>query len=73
MAERPPLRPYVDRMKRALASSLGVAPESVNLKATTGDGIGFVGREEGIAVLAIATLEDSKRRREALQHLIRRD
>ena len=59
MAERPRLRPYVGQMKQALASSLGLDLDAVNVKATTGDGLGFVGRGEGIAALAIATLQET--------------
>ena len=57
MAERPRLRPYMDQMKQALASSLRLDLDALNLKAKSGDGLGFVGRGEGIAALAIATLE----------------
>ena len=40
------------------AAALGVDVDAVNLKATTGEGIGFVGRMEGVAALAVATLTD---------------
>jgi 2-C-methyl-D-erythritol 2,4-cyclodiphosphate synthase len=51
--ERPKLAPYRDAIRAALAD---VAPEHVNVKASTGEGMGFVGRGEGIAALAVATL-----------------
>jgi 2-C-methyl-D-erythritol 2,4-cyclodiphosphate synthase len=51
--ERPKLGPHRDAMAAALASALG-AP--VNVKFTTGEGIGFVGREEGVAALAAVTV-----------------
>lgn len=54
--ERPKLAPYRDAICARLADVLGLAPERVNLKATTGEGMGFVGRGEGVAALAIATL-----------------
>jgi 2-C-methyl-D-erythritol 2,4-cyclodiphosphate synthase len=54
--ERPRLAPYRDAIRAALADGLGVAPEHVNVKASTGEGMGFVGRGEGIAALAVATL-----------------
>jgi 2-C-methyl-D-erythritol 2,4-cyclodiphosphate synthase len=52
MAEAPKLSPHKDAMRAALGAVLG----SVNLKATTGERMGFVGRGEGIAALAVATL-----------------
>ena len=45
-------------MRDRLAAALGVGPGGVNVKATTGEGMGFVGRGEGVAALAVATLED---------------
>jgi 2-C-methyl-D-erythritol 2,4-cyclodiphosphate synthase len=54
--ERPKLAPYRDAIRAALADGLGVAHEHVNVKASTGEGMGFVGRGEGIAALAVATL-----------------
>jgi 2-C-methyl-D-erythritol 2,4-cyclodiphosphate synthase len=58
MAERPALKPFIGGMREALASSLGLDSHSVNLKATTTDGLGFLGRGEGIGALAIATIEE---------------
>ncbi len=54
--ERPAISPHRDAMRRALAGALGVGIEEVSVKATRGEGMGFVGREEGAAALAIATL-----------------
>ena len=54
--ERPKLAPYRDAIRAALADGLGVGPEHVNVKASTGEGMGFVGRGEGVAALAVATL-----------------
>jgi 2-C-methyl-D-erythritol 2,4-cyclodiphosphate synthase len=54
--ERPALAPHRDRMRAALAEALGLAVEQVSVKATRGEGMGFVGREEGAAALAIATV-----------------
>jgi 2-C-methyl-D-erythritol 2,4-cyclodiphosphate synthase len=55
--ERPRLAPYRDAIRDALAGALGLPAGAVNVKATTGEGMGFVGRGEGAAALAIATLE----------------
>lgn len=57
LAERPVLRPFMSQIRQTLASSLGLEPDSVNVKAKTSDGLGFIGRGEGVASLAIATLE----------------
>jgi 2-C-methyl-D-erythritol 2,4-cyclodiphosphate synthase len=53
MMERPRLAPFRAAIHASLAAVLG----SVNVKATTGEGMGFVGRGEGVAALAVATLE----------------
>jgi 2-C-methyl-D-erythritol 2,4-cyclodiphosphate synthase len=53
MLEQPKLAPHRD----AIAASLGAVLGSVNVKFTTGEGMGFVGHGEGIAALAVATLE----------------
>ena len=55
--ERPKLAGHRDAIRQTLATALGVEPAHVNLKATTGEGMGFVGREEGVAALAVATLQ----------------
>jgi 2-C-methyl-D-erythritol 2,4-cyclodiphosphate synthase len=52
MLERPRLAPHREAIQASLAAVLG----SVNVKATTGEGMGFVGRGEGAAALAVATL-----------------
>lgn len=57
LAERPVLRPFMAQIKQVLASALGVDMTSINLKAKTTDGLGFLGRGEGVACLAIATVE----------------
>jgi 2-C-methyl-D-erythritol 2,4-cyclodiphosphate synthase len=56
LLERPALAPHRDRMRAALAPVLGLPVEHVSVKATRGEGMGFVGREEGAAALAIATV-----------------
>jgi 2-C-methyl-D-erythritol 2,4-cyclodiphosphate synthase len=54
--ERPTLAPVRDAMRRRLAAALELDLGHVSVKATRGEGMGFVGREEGIATLAIATV-----------------
>jgi 2-C-methyl-D-erythritol 2,4-cyclodiphosphate synthase len=54
--ERPTLAPAREQMRANLAAALGVGIERVSVKATRGEGMGFVGREEGVAVLAVATV-----------------
>ena len=54
--ERPALAPHRDGMRASLASALSIDIEHVSVKATRGEGMGFVGREEGAAALAIATV-----------------
>jgi len=55
MMERPKLSPHRDAIRASLEAALGC---TVNVKATTGEGMGFVGRGEGVAALAVATLLD---------------
>lgn len=54
--ERPKLAPHREAIRERLAVALGLAVGRVNVKASTGEGIGFVGRGEGVAALAIASL-----------------
>jgi 2-C-methyl-D-erythritol 2,4-cyclodiphosphate synthase len=56
ICEAPKLGPHRDAMRARLAEALGLDPGAVNVKFTTGEGMGFVGRGEGIAALAVATL-----------------
>jgi 2-C-methyl-D-erythritol 2,4-cyclodiphosphate synthase len=54
--ERPKLSPHRGAIGARLAEAMGVDSGSVNVKASTGEGLGFVGRGEGVAALAVATL-----------------
>ena len=54
--ERPKLAPHRDAIRATLAGALGVTEAQVNVKASTGEGMGFVGRGEGVAALAVATI-----------------
>ena len=56
-AERPRLSPGVEAMRRNLASMLGIAPSFVSIKATTAEGLGAIGRTEGIAAWAVALVD----------------
>ena len=60
IAESPKLSPFLPQVRRRLADALSVSSEKVNVKATTTDGLGFAGRGEGIAALAVATLEPAQ-------------
>ena len=57
VCETPKLGPFRERMRAALAEAAGVAPAEVNVKFTTGEGVGAVGRGEAISATATATLE----------------
>jgi 2-C-methyl-D-erythritol 2,4-cyclodiphosphate synthase len=59
IAERPRLKPHIDTMRAAIAAGLGVDPEQVGVKATTNEGLGPEGREEGVACHAVALLARS--------------
>jgi 2-C-methyl-D-erythritol 4-phosphate cytidylyltransferase/2-C-methyl-D-erythritol 2,4-cyclodiphosphate synthase len=56
MAESPKLYPYKEKMKSTIASLLGIRKNFVNIKATTAEKLGFVGRKEGVTVHAVANL-----------------
>jgi 2-C-methyl-D-erythritol 2,4-cyclodiphosphate synthase len=56
VAEQPKLKPHIDAMRSRLAAVLGLDPDQVGVKATTNEGLGPVGRQEGIAAYAVALL-----------------
>jgi 2-C-methyl-D-erythritol 2,4-cyclodiphosphate synthase len=56
LMERPKIGERREEIRAALAAALSVGEEAVNVKASTGEGMGFVGREEGVAALAVATV-----------------
>jgi 2-C-methyl-D-erythritol 2,4-cyclodiphosphate synthase len=56
VCEEPRLSPYREEMRAALASAVGLPAAAVNVKFTTAERMGFVGRGEGVAALAIATV-----------------
>ena len=57
ICEAPKLGPHRDAMRERLAGAAGLSPFAVNVKFTTSERMGFVGRGEGVAALAIATVE----------------
>jgi 2-C-methyl-D-erythritol 2,4-cyclodiphosphate synthase len=57
IAEAPKVMKHAPAMKEKIAAALGLTPDRIGIKATTNERMGFVGREEGIAALAIATVE----------------
>ncbi len=60
LAERPRLSDFIEHMRRHLSQTLGIDISQVSVKATTSEGLGFIGREEGIAAYAVALLEGGK-------------
>ncbi|MCH8993474.1 MAG: 2-C-methyl-D-erythritol 2,4-cyclodiphosphate synthase [Chloroflexi bacterium] len=59
VAEQPKLAPHIDAIRSNLAEALGVEVGAVSVKATTADGLGTIGRGEGIAVQAVALLDST--------------
>ena len=57
IAQAPKLFPHLAAMKRQIANALGVQEKRIGIKATTNEHMGFVGREEGIAAMAVAGVE----------------
>ena len=56
MAQRPKIKSYIDDMTRIIAETMNVGVDKVNIKGTTTERLGFVGREEGIAAQAVCLL-----------------
>ncbi len=57
-AQAPKLNPFIERMQTCLAEVMDVTPSQVNIKATTTEHLGFVGRKEGIAAYAVVLIEN---------------
>ena len=58
IVEKPKLAPHLDAMEEKLAEALLTGPAHVSVKAKTNEGMGWIGRGEGIAVMAVATLAE---------------
>ena len=56
LAQRPRLGPFIPEMRTQTAAALAISEERLSVKVTTTDYLGFVGREEGIAAIAVATI-----------------
>lgn len=56
IAQKPKMRPYIDQMEQNIAKTLKISTDQINLKATTEEGLGFTGLEEGISSQAICAL-----------------
>ena len=62
IAQKPKMRPYIEQMEQNIADALGIDVSQINVKATTEEGLGFTGTEEGIssqAICALASLYES--------------
>ena len=58
IAQRPKLRPHIERMEKNIAAAVGIDASRVNVKATTEERLGFTGAEEGMACHAVCLLEE---------------
>jgi 2-C-methyl-D-erythritol 2,4-cyclodiphosphate synthase len=58
VAEQPKLKPFITEIRERIAGILACPPENVSVKATTSEKMGFVGREEGVAVHAVALIKE---------------
>jgi len=56
IAQAPKIYPHLAKMKQCIAAALGVSEKQIGVKATTNEHLGFLGREEGIAAMAVASI-----------------
>jgi len=61
IAEQPKIGPYREAIAHTLARALKILPESVSVKGKTNEGMGWIGRGEGLACMAVATVHESRR------------
>ena len=57
LAQEPKISPHIAKMKQHIADAAGISPNRVGVKATTNEGLGFIGREEGIAAMAVVSVD----------------
>jgi 2-C-methyl-D-erythritol 2,4-cyclodiphosphate synthase len=57
LAQAPKMAPYIDKMREILAGDMAIDLSAINIKASTTEGMGFIGRKEGIAVHAVVLLD----------------
>ena len=57
IAQEPKIYPHIAEMKKRIAAALGVSEKQIGVKATTNEKLGFIGREEGIAAMAVASVD----------------
>lgn len=58
IAQEPKISPFIDEMRRNIADTLGLSTGAVSIKATTEEGLGFTGKKEGIAAIAVAVIDE---------------
>ena len=58
IAQEPKISPFIDEMRRNIADTLGLSTGAVSIKATTEEGLGFTGKKEGIAAIAVALIDE---------------
>ena len=63
IAQRPKLAPYIPQMRQCLAETLGISTQQVNVKATTSEGLGFIGKGKAIAAHAIVCIAEVENER----------
>lgn len=59
LAQRPKMKPYIEKMRFNIAEACGLGADAVNVKATTEEGLGFTGRSEGIAAHSVCLIEQN--------------
>jgi 2-C-methyl-D-erythritol 2,4-cyclodiphosphate synthase len=57
IAQEPKIYPHIAEMKKRIAAALGVSEKQIGIKATTNEKMGFIGRQEGIAAMAVAGVD----------------
>ncbi len=59
-AEKPKISPFIEAMKQNIASTLAIEPDQINIKATTTEKLGYIGRQEGMAAYAVALIQKTR-------------